>query len=122
MNEVKIQKTDTKKLKFAWAKPETRVPPKKTYRIHARPKTLKPPKLQIGEWRFLRLPPISSVCNRKFDLRLLVSTCYDETIIYRRTWSKLPPKHLPRLALRSEERRVGKERVSTFRSRWSPNH
>src|SRR3546814_1138617 len=26
------------------------------------------------------------------------------------------------LALRSEERRVGKERVSTCRSRWSPYH
>src|SRR3546814_5129776 len=28
----------------------------------------------------------------------------------------------PRLADRSEERRVGKECVSTFRSRWSPYH
>src|SRR3546814_15502306 len=26
------------------------------------------------------------------------------------------------VALRSEERRVGKECVSTFRSRWSPSH
>src|SRR3546814_20465507 len=28
----------------------------------------------------------------------------------------------PRVDLRSEERRVGKECVSTFRSRWSPYH
>src|SRR3546814_7418980 len=32
-------------------------------------------------------------------------------------WSKLTP-----LAVRSEERRVGKECVSTCRSRWSPYH
>src|SRR3546814_16118374 len=29
---------------------------------------------------------------------------------------------LPRARLRSEERRVGKECVSTCRSRWSPSH
>src|SRR3546814_19208926 len=29
---------------------------------------------------------------------------------------------LPRRALRPEERRVGNERVSTGRSRWSPSH
>src|SRR3546814_20725062 len=28
---------------------------------------------------------------------------------------------LPRIEIRSEERRVGKECVSTFRSRWSPD-
>src|SRR3546814_18017416 len=31
-------------------------------------------------------------------------------------------KHLARLDYRSEERRVGKECVSTCRSRWSPSH
>src|SRR3546814_13977060 len=30
--------------------------------------------------------------------------------------------YLPRIATRSEERRVGKECVSTCRSRWSPYH
>src|SRR3546814_19089877 len=30
--------------------------------------------------------------------------------------------HKPRLVVRSEERRVGKECVSTWRSRWSPSH
>src|SRR3546814_9988046 len=36
----------------------------------------------------------------------------------------LPPRsHSPRIAVsRSEERRVGKECVSTCRSRWSPYH
>src|SRR3546814_2702463 len=34
-----------------------------------------------------------------------------------------PLRHLPQLlASRSEERRVGKECVSTCRSRWSPSH
>src|SRR3546814_17995870 len=32
-----------------------------------------------------------------------------------------PPRH-QRLVCRSEERRVGKECVSTCRSRWSPDH
>src|SRR3546814_3985902 len=32
------------------------------------------------------------------------------------------PVHATRLAARSEERRVGKECVSTCRSRWSPYH
>src|SRR3546814_10667573 len=47
-----------------------------------------------------------------------------------RTRSRIPPRHLcdvvdPRLdpgIHRSEERRVGKECVSTCRSRWSPYH
>src|SRR3546814_6770570 len=36
---------------------------------------------------------------------------------YRRRW-----RGLPRAVPRSEERRVGKECVSTCRSRWSPYH
>src|SRR3546814_11844251 len=32
------------------------------------------------------------------------------------------PSASPRLRVRSEERRVGKECVSTCRSRWSPSH
>src|SRR3546814_16825360 len=34
--------------------------------------------------------------------------------------SRLAPLRLPRQALRSEERRVGKEGVSTCRYRWAP--
>src|SRR3546814_9184922 len=34
----------------------------------------------------------------------------------------LRPRQAPRGYSRSEERRVGKEGVSTCRSRWSPNH
>src|SRR3546814_19797213 len=32
------------------------------------------------------------------------------------------PRHSPTVEFRSEERRVGKECVSTCRSRWSPDH
>src|SRR3546814_18378758 len=34
----------------------------------------------------------------------------------------VPAKPASEIATRSEERRVGKEGVSTFRSRWSPYH
>src|SRR3546814_17723245 len=37
-------------------------------------------------------------------------------------WSDAHGPHLTLLASRSEERRVGKECVSTCRSRWSPYH
>src|SRR3546814_13089853 len=40
---------------------------------------------------------------------------------YRRMFDQLVTQ-LPDRAARSEERRVGKECVSTCRSRWSPNH
>src|SRR3546814_11849475 len=41
----------------------------------------------------------------------------------RRGWQVAAPAHeIEALQLRSEERRVGKECVSTFRSRWSPYH
>src|SRR3546814_14448902 len=39
------------------------------------------------------------------------------------SWEELPKSQVAtRLATRSEERRVGKECVSTCRSRWSPYH
>src|SRR3546814_142052 len=42
------------------------------------------------------------------------------------SWTREPPRHLvlrlERVPFRSEERRVGKECVSTCRSRWSPYH
>src|SRR3546814_20584452 len=46
-------------------------------------------------------------------------------------WKQLPAEYIPLLyryaqcpkdEMRSEERRVGKEGVSTCRSRWCPNH
>src|SRR3546814_7328329 len=36
--------------------------------------------------------------------------------------SRQPPSRMPGRPARSEERRVGKECVSTCRSRWSPYH
>src|SRR3546814_1764533 len=40
----------------------------------------------------------------------------------RRAYRKLARKYHPDVSKRSEERRVGKECVSTCRSRWSPYH
>src|SRR3546814_13346794 len=37
-------------------------------------------------------------------------------------WQHLAPESLRQVVLRSEERRVGKECVSTCRSRWAPYH
>src|SRR3546814_18569814 len=45
----------------------------------------------------------------------------EETKAYIQTWLAKIRAELPR-AFRSEERRVGKECVSTCRSRWSPDH
>src|SRR3546814_17233559 len=42
--------------------------------------------------------------------------------IERSIWSRLPIRRVVVLSERSEERRVGKECVSTCRSRWSPYH
>src|SRR3546814_17792112 len=50
-------------------------------------------------------------------LRLLTARPLDPNIDPR-----IARRKLDRLAIRSEERRVGKECVSTCRSRWSPVH
>src|SRR3546814_20141630 len=48
---------------------------------------------------------------------------YDMADFYSRSFGKLPLiADLQRVPHRSEERRVGKECVSTCRSRWSPYH
>src|SRR3546814_20265110 len=55
--------------------------------------------------------------RRRAGLRRILS-------VGRRRVERCGPDALARVdaALRSEERRVGKECVSTFRSRWSPEH
>src|SRR3546814_20577071 len=42
--------------------------------------------------------------------------------IFGDAWPEFPPQDFDLIVQRSEERRVGKECVSTCRSRWSPNH
>src|SRR3546814_8649716 len=56
---------------------------------------------------------------------LAMTLCLPRTTIHRGPIAgrKIPPSALPSYAVgRSEERRVGKECVSTCRSRWSPYH
>ena len=54
--------------------------------------------------------PVSSTANSILSL-----TCAAKTVTR-------PPFELNFIALRSEERRVGKECASMCRSRWSPYH
>src|SRR3546814_3844866 len=73
--------------------------------------------LRISDWS-------SDVCSS--DLSLLLSSGDAATIFSRRVFQKpaaaSTPTALSLSASRSEERRVGKECVSTCRSRWSPYH
>src|SRR3546814_17189207 len=55
-----------------------------------------------------------SLTQRALSLAIDISQRY--------TWESGLVAHLDDLPLRSEERRVGKECVSTCRSRWSPYH
>src|SRR3546814_4710982 len=64
--------------------------------------------MRISDWS-------SDVCSS--DLLNL-----DEVIRIIRTEDEPHPVLMQRFKLRSEERRVGKECVSTCRSRWSPYH
>src|SRR3546814_2173139 len=83
--------------------------------------------MRISDWS-------SDVCSS--DLGLVPSQKTSMTLLCK-TWlgllmhvggAPLIPRHAPNLStelsrlLRSEERRVGKECVSTCRSRWSPYH
>src|SRR3546814_9375817 len=51
---------------------------------------------------------------------LAIAHAFENSIVQCIQADRYPRK--PRIAQRSEERRVGKECVSTFRSRWSPSH
>src|SRR3546814_20597975 len=61
-----------------------------------------------GKWHSLSIPPSFSVGCQTFNRVFLTKA------------STLP--FIDGLCRRSEERRVGKECVSTFRYRWSPYH
>src|SRR3546814_5509663 len=54
----------------------------------------------------------TTVLTSLLGSKLRATTALGGSILYRTTWQEL----------RSEERRVGKECVSTCRSRWSPDH
>src|SRR3546814_16440913 len=65
--------------------------------------------------------------SRKLFLRgLAVLACFPDLAVLPALPAPPPPPRpdppLPPLPPRSEERRVGKECVSTCRSRWSPSH
>src|SRR3546814_13078729 len=51
-----------------------------------------------------------------------VSKAYGDKLLFEDLSFNLPPGGIVGVIGRSEERRVGKECVSTCRSRWSPDH
>src|SRR3546814_4719375 len=72
--------------------------------------------MRISDWS-------SDVCSS--DLRIPLQDSPLELRYYERAnWTDVAPRMLQSLIVqsRSEERRVGKECVSTCRSRWSPYH
>src|SRR3546814_1940212 len=81
--------------------------------------------------------PISCTCRRDelletpgADVRILMLTRHEERRLLERLENvqslddleRVQQRMLDQLGIRSEERRVGKECVSTCRSRWSPYH
>src|SRR3546814_12047718 len=71
----------------------------------------------IGDWvtAHKRLVSVSD----RGSILLVVYTAFSAAVV-EGLWHRVAPAEL--LVLRSEERRVGKECVSTCRSRWSPYH
>src|SRR3546814_13402335 len=61
------------------------------------------------------LPAVFVGSDRAEEVRTLAAAGSEADVIVRAEWDKAPTR-------RSEERRVGKECVSTCRSRWSPHH
>src|SRR3546814_6852493 len=58
--------------------------------------------------------PFKSLDRRELAEKIIIDT--------RGTWREETTRKRQQVLLRSEERRVGKECVSTCRSRWSPDH
>src|SRR3546814_17945832 len=74
----------------------------------------------VGVLGYLKVDVSARVLSVLLGLELLIVAIWDAAVLSSRvtagelTFSSFDP--------RSEERRVGKERVSTCRSRWSPYH
>src|SRR3546814_16346658 len=84
-----------------------------------------PPLLNVGQWNFQRLESSNAfrlsfglrwIDSERREPRLYTVSVIDDTRSFDRQLA------IFRHTLRSEERRVGKEWVSTCRSRWSPYH
>src|SRR3546814_15532610 len=80
----------------------------------------------LNSWWFSRLKPMSTAggparspgrLDVRIDRKAFRSADGAETVVLRDLRFELKPG-----SFRSEERRVGKEGVSTCRSRWSPYH
>src|SRR3546814_12391430 len=66
---------------------------------------------------------VRCLCRRDIELDLYIAHRHGGHVLSR--WPGTGPRHAPsceHYEARSEERRVGKECVSTGRSRWSPYH
>src|SRR3546814_12221228 len=85
--------------------------------------------MRISDWS-------SDVCSSDLDRDVVLSLSLqrrrDEllrpalrvsyTLVHNLFLEKVSAEQIPQMTIRSEERRVGKECVSTCRSRWSPYH
>src|SRR3546814_20817718 len=70
---------------------------------------------------------ISTFCQTKFGIKFPLAEKSDvigpnAIPLYKWAAAELGMTNIPKWNFRSEERRVGKECVSTCRSRWSPYH
>src|SRR3546814_5075008 len=73
--------------------------------------------MRISDWS-------SDVCSSDLFRLILLGLFFLAVVMAARSWPARarPWRSAVRSARRSEERRVGKECVSTCRSRWSPYH
>src|SRR3546814_8904367 len=73
--------------------------------------------MRISDWS-------SDVCSSDLDSGLFLREDAQQQYLRQRHQraAREPPEHAKQHQRRSEERRVGKECVSTCRSRWSPYH
>src|SRR3546814_18347834 len=62
------------------------------------------------------------VCSEKIEQQLHAEVVDRRAEEHRRLLAGKISRFIERMRSRSEERRVGKECVSTFRSRWAPYH
>src|SRR3546814_13694601 len=69
------------------------------------------------------LGPLQDGDDVRLEIETVGTLCVRVRDPLNRSWPReIDTAMAARVLERSEERRVGKEGVSTFRSRWSPNH